>query len=286
MKNTFNTPILLICFKRYDKTLEVLNSIKKIHPQKLYVSIDGGRNEIEQKEVNKVCTLFEGLDDIDIRIRKSDINQGCKYGVYNAINWFFENEEEGIILEDDIVPYQCFYLYCEELLKKYRNDSRIACISGWSYFNSIVPNDYPYSYYFSHCQSSWGWATWRDRWQLMDLELKEVPFSELEDNLKKDNVSPRIIEYWKRIYNHRISFDSAWDYQFLFSVLLKHNKYCIQPIERFVKNIGGMDGTHPTNINQNISKVVDESFTMKHPKDFFYDEKIDWVRHLNTREYV
>lgn len=285
MENKFNVPILLICFKRYDKTLEILNSIKQVNPQKLYVSIDGGRNESEQREVDRVCTLFEDADGIEVHINKSDKNQGCKYGVYNAINWFFKNEEEGIILEDDIVPYQQFFPYCKELLEKYRDDSRVACISGWSYFDRIKPSNYPFSYYFSHIQSSWGWATWRDRWQLMDLELKNVTFSEIENNLRKDNVSPRIIEYWKWIYNNKISFNDTWDYQFLFSVLMKHNKYCIQPIERFVKNIGGMDGTHPTNQDHNLSKVAEEDFVIKHPTSFSYDSELDWIRNLNTRQY-
>lgn len=84
-------PILLICFKRYDKTSKLLNAISKIKPRKLYVSIDGARNESEKIDVNKVADLFDNIDwKCELNIRRSDVNQGCKYGVYNAISWFFE----------------------------------------------------------------------------------------------------------------------------------------------------------------------------------------------------
>jgi hypothetical protein len=139
----YNIPILLICFKRYDTTLEVFKSIREAKPKKLYVSIDGPRNYVEKIEVDKVASIFDWIDwNCDLKIRRSETNQGCKYGVYNAVNWFFDAEEYGIILEDDIVPYKQFYRYMEALLKKYDGDDRIACISGWSYFYDHVPEGY------------------------------------------------------------------------------------------------------------------------------------------------
>ena len=47
-------------------------------------------------------------------------NKGCKYAVSSAIDWFFDNETEGIILEDDCIPNIEFLIYCSALLKKYR----------------------------------------------------------------------------------------------------------------------------------------------------------------------
>lgn len=284
----YNVPILLICFKRYDKTLEVLNSIKQIKPSKLYVSIDGARNEKEKIEVDKVASIFDNYIDWNCKpiIRKNRTNQGCKYGVYNAINWFFEHEEMGVILEDDIVPYQQFYPYCEELLIKYKDDKRIGAISGWSYFYNKEPNKYDYTYYFSHIQSSWGWATWRDRWDMIDLDLKNVSFEEIEKKLLNDNVSKEIINFYKFIYNKKWCFDTTWDYQFLLSVLMKNNMYCIQPIKRFVKNIGDIDGTHPTLENLNKSKPIGDDFKMNHPPKLEYIPELDFLRNSQTNEYI
>lgn len=283
----YNVPILLICFKRYEKTLEIFNVIKSVKPKKLYVSIDGARSEEEKKDVDKVASIFNNIDwNCDFKMNRSDSNQGCKYGVYNGISWFFEHEECGIIIEDDVLPFQQFFPYCEELLERYKDDKRIACISGWSYFYSKEPINYPYTYYFSHVQTSWGWATWRDRWKLMDLEMKNTNFEDIAKNLENDRLPQTIIQYYKWIYDSKLSFDSTWDYQFMFSVLMKNNMYCIQPIRRLVKNIGNMDGTHPTSEDHNRSLPIDDNFKMNHPPQFHYDPSIDILRNYQTKEYI
>lgn len=283
----YNIPILLICFKRYEKTLEIFNSIKSARPKKLYVSIDGARNNEEKVEVDKVVSIFEDLVDWDceVNIRRSENNQGCKYGVYNAISWFFESEEMGIILEDDILPYPQFYKYCEELLNRYKDDKRVACISGWGYFYQKEPENYPYTYYFSRIQSSWGWATWKDRWNLIDLNVNFNDFDVIENNLKNDNVDEGIIDFYKWLLHNRVDFNTAWDYQFLLSVLMKKNMYCIQPIKRFVRQLGNEDGTHPTTLNLNKSKLIESNFKLVHPNDFEYIPQIDLLRNLQTGEY-
>ena len=282
----YNVPILIICFKRYEKTLELFNRIKSINPKKVYVAIDGARNEEEKLKVDKVASIFENIDcDFEIKVRRSKTNQGCKYGVYNAINWFFEHEEYGIILEDDILPYPQFFPYCEELLEKYKDDKRIATISGWGYFYYKKPENYDATYYFSHVQSSWGWATWKDRWEMIDLEMKNTKFEEIEKNFINDGLPDEIIEYYRWIYDNKICFDTTWDYQFCLSVLMKNNMYCIQPLKTFVRNVGDTDATHTSGVDLNKSEVIEENFVMKHPDGFFYNPSFDVIRNHNTHEY-
>jgi len=283
---SYNVPILIICFKRYEKTLELFNRIKSISPKKLYVAIDGARNEEEKLKVDKVASIFQNPDcDFEIEVRRSEVNQGCKYGVFNAINWFFKHEEYGIILEDDILPYPQFFPYCEELLEKYKDDKKIACISGWSYFYNKKIENYDATYYFSHVQSSWGWATWKDRWEMIDLEMKNTKFEEIEKNFINDGLPDEIIEYYRWIYDNKICFDTTWDYQFCLSVLMKNNMYCIQPLKTFVRNVGDTDATHTSGVDLNKSEVIEENFVMKHPDGFFYNPSFDVIRNHNTHEY-
>jgi len=91
-------------------------------------------------------------------------NLGCKLGVSDAINWFFEFNEFGIILEDDCLPNITFFSYCEELLNKYKDNMKIMHISG---HKKIMGNfNSKESYYFSRIANIWGWSTWRNRWEL------------------------------------------------------------------------------------------------------------------------
>lgn len=89
----------------------------------------------------------------------SDVNQGCRLGVSRAMTCFFDQVEEGIILEDDCVPYPDFFTYCTTLLKHYRDDQRVWRISGNNFQKGQWRGDG--SYYFSRYNHCWGWASWR-----------------------------------------------------------------------------------------------------------------------------
>ena len=124
-KNQLDKPVLFIVFNRPDTTLKVFESIKKVKPKKLYIAGDGPRDskEGDREKTKKVREICKGIDwtcELKTRFRKK--NLGCKYAVSSAINWFFENEKEGIILEEDCIPSEEFFVFCSELLEKYSND--------------------------------------------------------------------------------------------------------------------------------------------------------------------
>ena len=90
------------------------------------------------------------------------MNLGCKVRISSGLDWVFEQVEEAIILEDDCLPHQTFFRFCEEMLKRYCDDQRIGMVSGDNFQFGYRGNKY--SYYFSRYCMTWGWATWRDRW--------------------------------------------------------------------------------------------------------------------------
>ena len=132
---SFDVPVLLLTWRRPDTTRQVLDALRPVLPSKLYVASDGPRNEAEAKAVQATRDLVGELVDwpCQLRTRFRPENQGCQLGVSSAITWFFEQEESGIVLEDDCVPHQDFFPYCCELLERYRHDTRIWCISGDNY---------------------------------------------------------------------------------------------------------------------------------------------------------
>ena len=96
-------------------------------------------------------------------------NYGCAKAVSNAIDWFFENEEYGCIIEDDVVVSQDFFTLCEDLLPRYKDENRIMQISARNTsFRTDINNKYVYAQCF-HC---WGWATWKRAWEKMDMKMK------------------------------------------------------------------------------------------------------------------
>ena len=129
----FHVPVLLIAFNRPESTARVLRSLAEIQPQKLYVACDGprsGRPE-EARRCEAVRALVSQMDwPCDLQTLFQPSNLGCRAGVTAALDWFFEQEEEGIVLEDDIVADPTFFPFCQELLERYRHDERVGVIAA------------------------------------------------------------------------------------------------------------------------------------------------------------
>ena len=180
MSNTykqFDTPILFIVFNRPYETSYVFETIKKIKPKKLYVAADGPRHNFidDLSKVNQVREIATKISwECELKTLFNDKNLGCKAGVSRGISWFFDHEKSGIILEDDCVPHQYFFLFCQNILKYYSNDDRVFSITGNNFQNDIKRG--ASSYYFSKILHCWGWATWRRSWKFYDGKINFAKF--------------------------------------------------------------------------------------------------------------
>lgn len=159
-----NTAILLIVFRRPDTTQKVFDRIREVKPKKLYIAADGPRNEIERNECDVTRAIVSCIDwDCEVVKLYQERNLGCDKHCFQAISWFFEQESEGIVLEDDRVPSRSFFGFCSTLLEKYRDDERIGHIAGSNYQFGKKRGDG--SYYFSNLTHAGGWAGWRRVWK-------------------------------------------------------------------------------------------------------------------------
>lgn len=279
--NNFQTPILFIIFNRPDTTLQVFSEIKKIKPAKLYVVADGSRvNKAGEKEKCDETRKIMDLVDWECEIFKnySDINLGCKKRVSSGIDWFFKNVEQGIILEDDCLPDQSFFKFCEEILDKYKNDERVGMISGDNFQFGQIKNEF--SYYFSRYSHIWGWATWRRAWEKYDVNISSWP------QIKNDKVLNRIfnnrqdVYYWSAIfddvYNNKID---TWDYQWSFTCFV-NNYLSVMPNVNLISNIGFNQGeaTHTKRVGKFSNMTTSElTFPLKVPESIIRSVESDKI---------
>lgn len=250
-KTNLKSPVLLIIFDKPEKTNRVFNEIRKVKPKKLYISSDGPRNNIigEIYKVTQCRNIISKVDwDCEVFTNYCKNNSGsAKKGVSIGINWFFENENEGIILESDCLPTKSFFYFCDSLLNYYRYDSRIMHISGNNFHKTKT--DKNESYYFSKIPFIWGWATWKRAWIYYDINLKTLPT--IINNNKFTDIfdTNKMRKYWikrlERVYESKID---TWDYQWLYTILTQ-NGLCITPNNNLVTNIGFDSGAIHTKID-------------------------------------
>jgi len=262
------TPVLFLIFNRPDTTQKVFNAIRQAKPKQFFIAADGPRpdKEGEIEKCQKARQIATSVDwDCEVKTLFRDRNLGCKIAVSSAIDWFFENIEEGIILEDDCLPDQSFFQFSKIMLEKYRNDSRIMMISGTNYlFNKVTISE---SYFFSKYYAIWGWATWRRAWMKYDINMNNWP--EFRDSKQLTRVfnDKKIIEYYinmfQRVYDNKIN---CWGIQWVYSCIF-NNGLSIVPGKNLISNIGNT-GTHTgskPSIFINMSTGTININNIKHP---------------------
>lgn len=277
----FNTPIILFSFNRPLETQAVFAQIALLKPAKLFLVADGPRRTHPSDEVlcNQVRAIISNITwGCQIFKLFFDTNQGCRQAFLKGLNWVFEKEPRAIILEDDCVPNPSFFLFCEELLDYYQDNERIMSIGGYRYLPDKI--QCTESYIFSKYTQSWGWATWRRAWNLMDSELQtwdDVSQSTwLESYLEK----PRYITFWKHVFNKMRQGMNTWDYAWTYSCW-RNNGLTIHPKVNLISPIGfGNNATH--NTDQNHPAALRKTIAMPYP--LIYPSKIstnqtteDWI---------
>jgi hypothetical protein len=276
---TLDTPLLLIAWRRPHTLRQVIDAIRPLAPTRLYVACDGPNPERpgEEEKVAATRRVIENEIDWPCQVERLyfDVNQGCSIGPIRAINWFFDQVEEGIILEDDCVPHPDFFPYCTSLLERYRNDARVWCISGNNFQNGQWRGNG--SYYFSRYNHCWGWASWRRCWQNYDAELSEWPALRDSGLLKTIFDDPVEREYWKSIWQRTYAKKDLitwWDYQWTFTCLANSGLTAL-PNRNLVSNVGfGGDATHTTGkaIDTSIGEGLD---ARQHPAFVLRDASAD-----------
>jgi hypothetical protein len=263
----FNTPILFLIFNRPDTTQLVFNEIRKAKPKQLFVAADGPRKD-HPEEVDlcqKTRAIVDRVDwDCEVTTLFRNENLGCKYAVSSAIDWFFSHVEEGIILEDDCVPDQSFFPFCQELLEKYRDDKRIMMISGTNYlFNKIEMNE---SYYFSRYYAIWGWATWKRAWSNYDIKMSGWPDYNSKNVLYLIYCHAEIADFFRNMIQNAYSDQlETWDIQWVYTCMV-NSGLAICPKYNLISNIG-ITGSHANDVDRFNFMPVKEFDTLRviHP---------------------
>ena len=281
----FKTPILLITFNRPEHTRRVLTEILKQEPLSLYVCQDGARegNENDRIKCQEVKDVINELTsayavahpNFSLFTLYSSLNLGCGPGPQAGITWFFENVEQGIIMEDDCLPHPDFFGYCEELLNKYKDNPQVQFINSTLYHDRWKCDG---SYGFSHYMVTGAWAAWRSTWQGFDLDLLDLNAWGFRKQVLRLTKNRAEANWWyfkvKEIQADK-SKKSYWDYQMQIH-LFRNSALTIHPKVNLISNIGfDPEGTHTTFNNGDGDRPVYPILHLEHPSSMSIDLAMD-----------
>ena len=285
MYTTIKAPVLLIGFNRPDTMQQVFDAVRLAQPSKLYFAVDGARKgKNEEEKVQQVRDIVKQVDwPCEVHTLFRDENVGCGFGPANAITWAFENEDRLIVLEDDCVPSQSFFRFCNEMLERYKDDTRVNIISGRSHWHGSHFFD-KYDYLFTHYAHTWGWATWKRAWDQFDIYMKDFPLW-IESGGSK-NVLFDIKQSSRTDMSFRTVYDEiekevthSWDRQWFFT-RIKLGGLGIVPCQNLIRNIG-YEGTHHSSQGVFELEATEMPLVLRHPPFIVLNRDYEEYHYLN-----
>lgn len=263
-------PIVIFAFNRPDALLRLKNSLESNNlyaTSEKYVFVDGCRNDSDEPKVSEVIEIAHTITD---NVNVSPVNKGLATSVISGISEMFKLYEKVIVLEDDLVCTPNFLDYMNQMLEHYRQDARIISICGYG-LKIKKPRGYIGDIYLSCRSSSWGWGTWKNRWDNIDWQISDwQEFS--HDNRLKAEFNLGGSDMFSMLQGYMTGKNNSWAIRFCYNQFKQH-KFSICPFQSKVDNIGF--GKDATNCDQKFSRFKTD-MDINGSNRFIVPEKLEY----------
>ena len=257
MNKIIYAPLCIFLWKKYhlvEKVLDEIISLKEFPLTKIYIFVDSSKKNSKfyadnQILINKV-KKYEKYQNIKIIYRKK--NFGLSKNIISGINEVIKKYNKIIILEDDLLVAKDFLYYMNKSLEEYKNNKSVISISAFNHssYRTFINSNYKYDNFFNMRASSWGWATWKNRW---DLFLKKIPIKEIEKN-KKIIISNLGLDVYLSLIGINKKNKDLWAANWCFASL-KNKLFTSYPVVSRVSNIG-FDGSGQGGYSKNFENKL------------------------------
>ncbi len=269
------TATVLVTFNRPVHTRQVLDALRQDRVQNLYILCDAPRRESDLENVLATRNLLAEIDWTVPKIVQQKHNIGLARSVVMGINMALRDYEAVVLLEDDCVPQPHYFHWIYSCLAKYYDNAKVMGISGYTIpFSQDYLAQYPYDAYFFPRMDSWGWATWKNRWQTDNRNLAKLTLQCLEQGVDLDQGGKDVPNAIGDVLLGRVK--DTWTLPWLVNVYLQKGCY-IYPTVSHIDNIG-MDGTGiHCGYTDKYNTILNPNRSTRLPDQIFFDKSISDV---------
>lgn len=245
-------PIILFVYNRLEhtqRTIESLRNIELASESELYIFSDGAKNELDAGKVSAVRNYLKTLKSFkSITIDEKDINLGLANSVIQGVGKILNVFDKAVVLEDDLIFSNNFLSFMNAALNKFQTVNNVFSVSGYN-FPIILPDDYKHDVYFALRASSWGWGTWKDRWDKADWNVSDFhSFINNKSSVKDFNKGGN--DLTRMLKNQADGKIDSWAIRWTYTHF-KNRAYCVYPVKSKVQNIGtDSSGLHSITTNK------------------------------------
>ena len=270
-------PIIIFVYNRADhfiQTYNALSACKEAKESDLFIFSDGAKNESGKEKVNEVRSAVASIKDSgdfkSVNVVESPVNKGLAASVIAGVTDVINKYGKVIVVEDDCKVSPLFLRYINGALDYYENNKKIGSIAGYTPMIDL-PDDYKSDVFAAHRSCSWTWATWANRWEGVDWELKNM-----KDFYKSPNLIRRLnsngSDRFMRLYRQTKGNGSSWSVRFG-AHLVQNNLLTVYPRYSYITNIGCDESGVHSKTDDAEKMRVDLSKAIENPS--FTDVEID-----------
>jgi hypothetical protein len=266
---------LIIAYRRKENLSSILRLCEKNNVERIYIALDGPKasnqnGRIENNQMKDLISNFRSSFEGQVKILNHQNNVGCAAAVLSACDWVFETEEYAIILEDDCIPSDDFFLFARKTLSIMKTNTQVWLSCGTQFVPTKVQCD---SWFLSKYPLTWGWATTKDNWRSISNSIrggyplarsKGLPF--IEDI------------YWRagarRAYE---GYTDVWDTILAHRMQIEH-KFSILPDVALVSNIGNDQAATHTKSDSRWLNIETGKFLITQKAPVYRADADVWLR--------
>jgi hypothetical protein len=286
-------PLVLFAYNRprhLERVIEALRRDPLSERTRLVVFSDGPADGADEERVKAVRSVLDGIRGFaSVEIVKRERNLGLARSVIGGVSEVIEVFGEVVVLEDDLLVSPLFLDSLNRLLHAYEGNERVFSVTGYSYPARLVriPRDYPYTVYFSYRASSWGWATWKDRWSRVDWEVGDYDRFVVDAAARRrfDMGGADLTEMLEAQMNGRLD---SWAIRWCYSSF-RLDMVNVYPVRTLVRNIG-LDGSGVhCDTDERLEDEIDTSFPSELvlPSSLAMDRRIvEEVRRIYAADFL
>lgn len=171
-------PIVIFAFNRLEPLKKCVASLLEnfeAAETDLIVYVDGARDN-KEGETDKVLAVQDFVKSINgfktVTYHFSSVNKKLGPSIIAGVTDVVNKYGKAIVIEDDLIASRNLLAYMNQGLDQYEQVKKVWSISGFG-LKVKMPKGYDADAYFCPRSTSWGWATWKDRWNSCDWELKD-----------------------------------------------------------------------------------------------------------------
>lgn len=261
-------PVVMFVYNRLDSVEQTIENLKRnelAEQTELFIFSDAAKKEKQVENVNLVRKYIHKIDGFkSVHIIEAEKNKGLAKSVITGVTEIINEKGKVIVVEDDLITASQFLVFMNDALDFYEGEKKIWSVSGYQFLFEL-PETYTKSVYAAYRSSSWGWATWKDRWETIDWEIKD--YSSYKYNpirIAKFCRGGTDLDKMLR-YQMQGKIDS-WAIRWCYNQC-KQNKLTIYPAKSLVNNIGTDGrGTHcdPTSVRFRRTLATDFKYEFEH----------------------